>query len=32
MIDLALRFSQDELNVAWRGQLGEPLAIPSPSS
>jgi hypothetical protein len=27
MIDLALRFTQDGLKVAWRGQLGEPLAI-----
>ena len=27
VIDLALRFPQDGLKVAWRGQLGEPLAI-----
>jgi hypothetical protein len=27
MIDLALRFPQDGLKVAWRGKLGEPLAI-----
>jgi hypothetical protein len=27
MIDLALRFPQDGLKVAWRGRLGEPLAI-----
>ena len=27
MVDLALRFPQDGLKVAWRGQLGEPLAI-----
>jgi hypothetical protein len=26
-IDLAPRFPQDGLKVAWRGQLGEPLAI-----
>jgi len=27
VIDLALSFPQDGLEVAWRGQLGEPLAI-----
>jgi hypothetical protein len=27
VIDLALRFPQDEAKVACRGQLGEPLAI-----
>ncbi|MBV9732713.1 MAG: hypothetical protein JO275_08040 [Verrucomicrobia bacterium] len=27
VIDLALRFPHDGLKVAWRGQLGEPLAI-----